>query len=46
MKSLTEKQQKFLNVLFEEANGKVVLAKQLAGYSDNTTTTYNTTQWI
>jgi|TARA_R100001129_G_scaffold185843_2_gene175388 phage terminase small subunit len=39
MKSLTEKQQKFLNVLFEEANGKVVLAKQLAGYSDNTTTT-------
>ena len=41
MKQLTEKQQKFLqiNVLFEEANGKVVLAKQLAGYSDNTTTT-------
>ena len=30
---LTEKQQKFLDVLFEEARGSVVEAKKLAGYS-------------
>ena len=30
-KNLTEKQQKFLNVLFDEAAGDVTLAKQLAG---------------
>ena len=32
-KPLTEKQQKFLDVLFEEANGDIYLAKNLAGYS-------------
>ena len=32
-KPLTEKQQKFLDVLFEEANGDIHLAKNLAGYS-------------
>ena len=36
---LTEKQQMFLNVLFEGANGDVVAAKKLAGYSENTPTT-------
>ena len=36
---LTEKQQMFLNVLFEGANGDVVAAKKLAGYSENTQTT-------
>ena len=30
-RNLTENQQKFLNVLFEEAAGDVVLAKKLAG---------------
>ena len=34
-RKLTEKQQKFLDVLFEEANGSLVEAKRLAGYSDN-----------
>tara|TARA_R110000796_G_scaffold18659_3_gene56453 strand:+ start:481 stop:864 length:384 start_codon:yes stop_codon:yes gene_type:complete len=34
-RQLTEKQQKFLDVLFEEANGSLVEAKKLAGYSDN-----------
>jgi len=37
-KQLTENQQKFLEVLFDEANGDVVLAKKLAGYSDKTPT--------
>lgn len=37
-KKLTEKQQKFLNVLFEEAQGDFVKAKKLAGYSENTST--------
>jgi hypothetical protein len=37
-KQLTEMQQKFLDVLFEEARGDFVLAKKLAGYSD----TYST----
>jgi hypothetical protein len=37
-KQLTEMQQKFLEVLFDEANGDVVQAKKLAGYSDNTPT--------
>jgi hypothetical protein len=36
---LTDKQQMFLNVLFEGANGDVVAAKKLAGYSENTPTT-------
>lgn len=38
-RTLTERQQKFLEVLFEEANGDAVTAKRLAGYSDNTPTT-------
>jgi hypothetical protein len=37
-KQLTEKQAKFLEVLFEEARGSVVRAKELAGYSANTPT--------
>lgn len=38
-KQLTEKQQKFIDVLFEEAGGNVVLAKKLAGYSETSSTT-------
>lgn len=38
-RQLTERQQKFLDVLFDEAHGDVVRAKQLAGYSDNVSTT-------
>ena len=34
-RKLTDKQQKFLEVLFEEAQGSFVEAKRLAGYSDN-----------
>lgn len=34
-RKLTEKQQKFLDVLFDEANGDILQAKRLAGYSDN-----------
>lgn len=37
-RQLTENQQKFLEVLFDEAKGDVVLAKKLAGYSENTPT--------
>lgn len=37
-KQLTENQQRFLEVLFDEADGDFVLAKKLAGYSDNTPT--------
>jgi hypothetical protein len=37
-KNLTEKQQKFLDVLFEEAQGNPVKAKKLAGYSENNST--------
>ena len=37
-KELTERQQKFLAVLFDEAGGDVVAAKKLAGYSDNSNT--------
>lgn len=37
-KQLTDMQQKFLEVLFDEAGGDVVAAKKLAGYSDNTPT--------
>ena len=33
-RELTEKQQKFLAVLFDEAGGDVLTAKKLAGYSD------------
>jgi hypothetical protein len=38
-RQLTEKQQKFLAVLFDEAGGDIVAAKKLAGYSDATATT-------
>jgi len=38
-RELNERQQKFLDVLFEEASGDVVSAKKLAGYSENTPTT-------
>ena len=37
-KQLTEKQQRFLDVLFEEAGGNVVTAKKLAGYSESSST--------
>ena len=39
-KNLTEKQQKFMAVLFDGAGGDIVEAKKLAGYSDTTTTTH------
>ena len=38
MKELTEKQQRFLDVLFEEAGGNFITAKKMAGYSDNVDT--------
>ena len=38
-RELTERQQKFLAVLFDEAGGDVVAAKKIAGYSDATSTT-------
>ena len=38
MRKLTDKQQKFLDVLFDEAGGNVIEAKKLAGYSDNNST--------
>jgi ABC-type branched-subunit amino acid transport system substrate-binding protein len=38
-RQLTDKQQKFLEVLFDEANGDVVTAKKLAGYGESTSTT-------
>lgn len=38
-RQLTEKQQKFLAVLFDEAGGDIVAAKKLAGYSESTATT-------
>ena len=37
-RKLTEQQQKFLDVLFKEANGDPLKAKKLAGYSDNIST--------
>ena len=37
-RKLTENQQKFLEVLFDDAGGDVVLAKKLAGYSNGTPT--------
>lgn len=37
-KKLTENQEKFLEVLFDEAGGDFVAAKRLAGYSENTPT--------
>ena len=41
-RELTEKQQKFLAVSFDEAGGDVLSAKKLAGYSD----TYSTTDVV
>jgi hypothetical protein len=38
-RQLTERQQKFLSILFDEAGGDVVIAKKIAGYSDATSTT-------
>ena len=38
-RTLTERQQKFLDVLFDDAGGDVVQAKKLAGYGDNSSTT-------
>jgi len=37
-KQLTEMQQKFLDVLFEDAKGDAAVAKNLAGYSPNVAT--------
>ena len=37
-RTLTEKQQKFLDVLFDDANGDVVQAKKLAGYNTGSST--------
>lgn len=37
-RALTEKQELFLSVLFEEAQGDPLTAKKLAGYSDNVPT--------
>tara|TARA_R110000803_G_scaffold157228_3_gene221680 strand:- start:1488 stop:1871 length:384 start_codon:yes stop_codon:yes gene_type:complete len=37
-RQLTEKQQKFLDVLFEEARGSLTQAKKLAGYSETQAT--------
>ena len=37
-RQLTENQQKFLEVLVDEAGGDVVAAKKLAGYSEGTST--------
>lgn len=34
-RKLTEKQERFLDVLFEEAEGDFLQAKRLAGYSEN-----------
>jgi hypothetical protein len=37
-RQLTDKQQKLLNILFEEAGGDLVQAKKLAGYADTSST--------
>tara|TARA_R110002020_G_scaffold173397_2_gene364284 strand:+ start:221 stop:592 length:372 start_codon:yes stop_codon:yes gene_type:complete len=39
MRKLTENQQKFLDVLFEEADGDPISAKKLAGYSNSVSAT-------
>jgi len=39
MRTLSEQQQLFLQVLFEEANGSITEAKKLAGYAVSTSTT-------
>ena len=38
-RNLTEKQQKFLDVLFEEAQGSPAKARKLAGYADGISST-------
>ena len=38
IRELTERQKKFLEVLFEQANGDAVQAKLLAGYSETSAT--------
>jgi len=38
-RNLTEKQQRFLEVLFDEAGGDVVAAKKIAGYAPESSTT-------
>jgi len=38
-RQLNERQQKFLDVLFDEAGGDVVAAKKLAGYAESSSTT-------
>ena len=38
-RNLTDKQQKFLEVLFDGAGGDVVQAKKLAGYGEQSSTT-------
>ena len=38
-RALTEKQQKLLAVLFDEAGGDIITVKKLAGYSDATSST-------
>ena len=38
-RTLTERQQRFLDVLFDDAGGDVVATKKLAGYGDNSSTT-------
>ncbi|MAJ43744.1 MAG: hypothetical protein CBC83_02405 [Flavobacteriales bacterium TMED123] len=37
-RKLTEKQQMFLNVLFDECGGDILLAKRMAGYADSYST--------
>ena len=37
-RTLTERQQRFLEVLFDDAGGDVVQAKKLAGYGENSST--------
>ena len=37
-RELTDRQHKFLDVLFDKAHGDVVQAKLLAGYSEHTST--------
>ena len=37
-RQLTEKQQKLLDVLFDEAAGNVTIAKKIAGYADTSST--------
>lgn len=45
-RELTEKQQLFLDVLFEEAEGDPLKAKKLAGYSDNVPTSVVTASLV